>query len=479
MGKEALDKEEEKSANARAAALLEQLEPIFDEKSGFKSVKARLDALATVVEEFKGLNLKEVKGELERLKANHETITTAIKNRRDGFHVSGMETVKFSLPKLIAARQIGYKAADAELERDLLKEVHKKHGDKIYALKGQTIGDDSSGGSFVPMQTIPDVIGGVYKKSAFINMNGEGTQRISVLDGLTGAPVPIPRWDRGMSAQWVGEEGTPTGSKAKTGSVNANPKKLMVAAQITKELLMMAGNGFDTLFNQEIIKTAVEEIDRVIPYGKGGDHQPRGIVNTNGIKIVSAQSKNFGVLGTDALAGAKFQADWTGAEVGFKLLDSLIDLALIEDDVEVDDTASYISSPRYFKRLKNVTSDQYSGQADINQVFVAGPPIISRAKLTELIGDWDDTTKISSALKPGASIGAPSASGVAKHTDIFRGMLSTVLMCVWAGIEVSDDAGKGANFLQDITNVKLSFILDVLVRQPRFIALCPDAKARD
>lgn len=465
----------------KAASLVIELEPILDSENpeGFSKLREKVKTLTAMFEPLKGLDFKAIAENVEKIKAAQDQVVHHIRNRKDGFYVSGVEDVKFNLAKVIAAKQVGWEKADAEHERDVLKEVEKAHGDKIYSMKGQTIGDDSAGGSFVPDQPIADVIAGIYKRSVLVNMGEGGTQRVSVLDGLSGAPVRIPRWDRGMTPQWVGEEQAPSSSTAKTGSVNANPKKLAVAAQITKELLMMASNGFDRLFKHEIESSAAEEFDRVILYGTGTEHQPRGIVNTKGIRIFSKQSGKFGVLGTDALNGAQFQADWTGGEVDFKTMDEGIDLVLEEDDVRLDASAAWISGPRFFKRLKNRKSDQYSGQTDIKQVFVLGTPMMTDAKLREIIGDFDFTNHIKSNKKPGASIGAPSASGTAKFTDLFRALWATVLLCRWGGVEISDDAGKGTGFLQDITNVKLTHIVDVVTRQPRYVVLCPDAQTLD
>lgn len=465
----------------KAASLVLELEPLLDKENpeGFTSQREKLKAALSYIDSVKDVDLKALSTAVEKQKATQEQIVSTIRNRKDGFYVSGMEGVKFNVLKVIAARQMGWEKAGAQHERDVLLEVVKKHGERLYNQKGQTVGDAESGGSFVPDQVIPDLIGGIYKQMVLVKMAGEGTQRVSVLDGLTGAPVRIPRWDRGMSAQWIGEEKAPTATKAKTGSVNANPKKVAIAGEITKELLMMADSSFSRLWEQEFSLTVAEELDRVGLYGTGTEYQPRGIVQTPGIRVYSAQKKGYGVLGTDALGGAAFQADWTGAEVDFKLMDEGIDLVMLEDDVRLDASAAWISSPRFFKRLKNRKSDQYSMQPEIKQLYVVGPPIMSDARLREMIGDFDYTNHIKSNKKPGASINAPSASGTAKFTDLFRALWSTIVFCRWGGVEIDDDGGVGTGFLKDVTNVKLTMICDFVVRQPRYVVLCPDAQTLD
>lgn len=464
---------------AKAAKLVLDLEPLLDKESpdNYMKLRDKVKTLMEIVDPIKGLDLKAVAENVEKIKAKQEQISDAIRSHKGGFYVPGIEDQKFSLWKAMMASKIGsWKDVGAEKERDILQEVWKKHGDKIVSMKGQSIGDDSKGGNFVPDQVIAQPIGAIYTRSAFINMSGEGTQRITVLDGLTGAPVKIPRWDGGLAAHFIGEKQNAVKSDASTGGITFNPKKLNVAVDITKEMRDFGGLGWDRFLEQEFVRATAKKLDWAVPYAKGGDNQPRGILNTLGIKIYSAEKKGFGVLGTDLLNGAKFQADWDGAVLDFDGLDSM-DLALEEDDVDLDDSAAIVSSPRFFRYLKQLKAENYSGQTT-GLPYLLGMPMLSDQKLREFIGDFGKTSQIKSNLKPGASIGAPTDSTNEKYTDVIKGNFAQVMLARWGGIEIMSDRGLGTGFLNDVETMKLGLYVDINVGQPRMLIVCPDAKVR-
>jgi hypothetical protein len=249
----------------------------------------------------------------------------------------------------------------------------------------------------------------------------------------------------------------------------------MVFAKMTREMQQLASFGFEALFQRDFVRAAAKKIDWAIPYAKGGDNQPRGILLTNGIRIWSQQSKKSGILGVDALAGGQFQADWTGAELTFDGLDNMNN-ELAKDDVTLDGSDATISHTNYFTRLRQLKVDHYSGQAGVNAQYLLGMPMLTDEKLAAVIGKFGRSTQFPIANKPGASIGAPSATGATKYGDVIKGNMSTVVFARWGGIEIEDDMGRGTGFQNDTTLMKLRILLDVAVRQPREIIVCPDAQ---
>ena len=156
-------------------------------------------------------------------------------------------------------------------------------------------------------------------------------------------------------------------------------------------------------------------------------------------------------------------------------------LNLEDDDIVVDASHRWVSSPRYFNRLKKIKIDHYSGQTT-NQAYLLGMPMISNAKLADIIGPFGKSTQIPSNQLPGASLNAPTTDtspGDDRFTDVFGGNLNNVLLGRWGGIEIEDDAGKGRGFTSDHIYMKLRLYADVAIRQERAIIVCPDALARD
>lgn len=483
-----------------AAALLVRMDSEFKGlgEGGLAGLKTKVEALDVLIrktdEDAKKLNVAEVLKEIERMKASFDATVKAIRGNKSGLYLPGVEDEKFSLLKTFIAIKVcgaggdqkkAFESEGAGLEYEILSQVRAKHRDKIAALKAnaQNIGSDQYGGNFVPDQVVPELIAAIYTKSVFINLTGEGTQRLSVMDGLYGGNVKIPKFLGGMIAYWIGEEDEYADSAVKTGDITMNPKKLGCLARITDAMRRFAGFGYDKLFQTDFIRAMAKKLDWTCMYGSGSDNSARGIVNVKDIKIYSAQSKGYGVRDTDAIGGTtnsagttSFQADWLGAELDFDGIDNM-KLLLEEDDIEIDSSAALISCPRFFTRLKQLKVKNYDAQTD-EKPYLLGLPMIPDNRLAELIGPFGKSNQFPTANKPGASFSAPSASGTAKFTDVVYGNLMDVILGRWSGIEIEDDEGKGKGFTSDAIYVKSRMYCDLGYRQPRSLIVCPDAKVR-
>jgi len=456
------------------AKLLQQLEELLGD-GGMKTMVDRLKACEDVIGPVKELDLKATFEEFDRLKARQETLSEQIRRSTKGIHVPGVEdyTEKFSVLRAMLGKRVGWKQAGAEFEHEVLTQATAK-AVEMYSKAGIQMGEDKVAGSFIPDQVIPDVIGAIYTKSVFVNLQGEGdATRVSLLEGLVGGNVSIPKFDGGLIAYWIGEEDDYVESLISTDDVTLNPKKMGVLVKITDEMRRFAGFGFETLLRTDMVRAAAKKLDYTIAFGSGTNKMPRGILNTNGIKIYSAESGNVGTLGTDSLGGALFQADWGGAELDFDGINNM-HLALEEDDVDLDDTFVQISSPRYFTRLKQIKVDAYTGQT-ANQAYLVGIPIVPDSRLTELIGPFAKSTQFANHV-PGASVGAPTTETNAYYNTLIGGNLGQVVLGRWAGIEIDDDGGKGTGYTSDAIFMKLRLFADVAIRQPRGIIVCPDVQ---
>lgn len=445
-----------------------------------KALSEKVTTLQNTNEDLKDLDLKSVLQEFEQLKAAHEKTVTALRNSRRGLYVPGLEdegvTKQFSLLRACTAvKNKDWKNASFE------QEVIKAARDRLEKLKAaHVIGDDELGGFFVPDQVIADVIAAIYTTSQLISLDGDdGTTRIRVLDNLIGGNVKIPRFLGGLIAYWIGEEDEYAESQTNVGDMKLSPHKLGVLAKLTAEMQTFAGFGFEQMFRTDMVRAAAKKLDYTAMFGRGGDNMPKGIAHTDGIYIYSAQSNDYGVLGTDALGGAKFQADWDGAELGYKGLQAM-QLALEENDITPDDSAWWGSHPRFWARLKDLrVPPAASPSAGEERQFVLGLPMISDARLAEAIGNFFKSTQWPTSNVPGATISAPQTGGASKYGDVLYGNLSEVVMGRWAGLQITDDAGRGKGFTSDHAYVKLRLWADFGVRETKALILCPDAKMRD
>lgn len=459
-------------AQAREEALAQLLEQLTQD-GGLKSLRERIKGL-----ENHDVDLKAVVQRVDELKSQNERIVATIRSSRRGLYFPGVEDQPFNLTRALLGIRLGFeKVPGSQHEKAIMEAATAKARELATKASIQQIGEDTLGGFFIPDQVIPDVIAAIYRRSVMLSLSGEGETRVSVADGLVGGEVKIPRFEGGLIAYWVGEMDDIAESVAKVGDISLNPKQLGVLLRITQSMRDMAGYGFDSLLRNDLIRAAAKKLDHGILLGKGGA-APRGLINTDGIKVFSAQSQDYGVLGTNALGSSPFQADWDGGELTYDGLQKM-DLAMAEDDVELaDGDVSTISSHRYFMRLKQIKVDHYSGQTT-KQAYLLGMPMLTAARLREVIGDFAGTNNIPANDVPGAQIGAPQSGGAAKFTTVIRGDLKQVVVGRWGGIQVEDDAGRGKGFAAGHIYMKLVLKADVNVRQPRAIVVCPDATAKD
>ncbi len=464
-----------------SAEIVKGLEDFLKAGGGLSVLAQKVKDLSDRMEPLNGFSPKDWIEQIQKQKTQQEMMASMIRRSRNGLYVSGIEDEPFSMLKAALGFKVGgtrdaFESVGAGHEFEILKQVYAKHGERMgWLAKGQTVGNDKLGGYFVPDQVIPDVIPAIYADSIFIALDGNGKTIVSVVDGVNGTTASVPKFEGGMVAYWIGEEDDYAESQVATGDETVNLCKLGVLARITLEMEQASGLGWENLFRNDMIRSAAAKLDLAIPFGRGGK-QPRGIMNSPGIKIYSAESKKFGVLGTDSLGGGQFQADWQGATLDFDGLDEM-DLILEEDKIRENSSRHTIGPKRFFRNLAKQKVQNFDTQTQ-NYAYVLGAPMIPDAKIEQLIGPFSHSPMMSTTDKPGASIGAPTTSVSAKHATVIRGNMSEVVVIRGVGIEITDDAGKGMKFASDAKLIKLRLMVGQYLRQPRAIIACPDAKVR-
>ncbi len=477
-----------KLTEEKAAQLLGAMDELLG-ADGLTTMREKIAALQATVDGMAGLDPKAIATNFERMQAEHDAMVLHLRTKRDRFYVSGIEDIgdQFSVIRACSGylqgsgSKVGYEAVGAGLEFELMRQVYEKNRD-VFAKAGIGIGDDTVAASFIPDQVIADVIAAIYRRAVFFNLQGDGQTRVSVIDGLIGQNVRVPKFDGGCVAYWVDEEAEYAESYLSTGLKSATPHKLGVLTTITQEMEEQMGFGFETLFRNDLIEAAKKKIDWTIAYGRGGN-MPLGILNWTGVRVFSAQAGEAvddlfvnDVQGDGTAAGTTIAAansgDWDGGELDF---DALMDMQTLqeEDDVYLDNSA-LVSAARYLKRLKQLKIENYSGQTAGNP-YLIGVPMLTDGRLRDLIGDFARSSMFAAGL-PGAGIGAPTTSTTSSYTDVISGDLRTVIWMRWAGMEITDDGGKGAGFTKDLKYVKLRLRGDTFIRQERKLMVCPDAQ---
>jgi HK97 family phage major capsid protein len=459
-----------KTPEKELAELLAKMTGLFQGDDSLEKIVGRIKQLEAQVEAFKGVDIKKTLDEVDRIRAKQESIVDQIRRNRSGVYVPGLEDQEFSLVRALTGIKRGrddWSNVGAAHEKEILDACRTK--------AAQSIGSDSLGGYFVPDQVIPEVIAAIYTQSVFVALDGEGSTLVSVLTGLSGGNVKVPKFNGGTLAYWIGEEDSYIESMASVGDITLNPKKLGVLVKLTDAMQRLGGFGFEALLRRDMAKAAAAKLDYTILAGRGGDNAPRGIINNEGVRLYSAET---GTLVANTVAGiaAHSGGSWDGGELTFDGLDDMA-LALEEDNVTADATSRVVAAPRFFRRLARAKILNFSGQTS-GQPYLAGSPILTDAALAGIIGAFSKMNQIPTNSKPGELVGAAN-SGVQKYTTVVRGNLGEILLGRWGGLEIEDDGGRGKGFTSDHTFIKLRMYADVQVREPRALIFSPDVKVRD
>lgn len=429
------------------------------------------------------LDFKAVHSEWEKMKAWHEGYVHQIKtSNHNGLHIPGLEDTgeSFSIIRAICGAMTGeWDKHGAGYE----KEVMKVYREKL----AQVGGIQSAGGFFIPDQQLADVIPQIFTRSRLINLNGEGQTRVSVLDGLIGGNVRIPRFVGGVIAFWIGEGDAYVESRSKVGDLTMTPKKLGILVRLTEEMRRMASFGFEGLLRTDMVRAAAKEYDRAILFGRGSDNEPRGAINA----VDNAMLANIETGDGDINANPTVRvwdtenstawngtnpSDAQGGELNFDGIDEM--MGMLEDrDIDIEDSAALIAPPRYIRRLRQLKVSEFSGQTS-DRSYLIGVPRLPDNRMAEVIGDFDKTTQIGTKQVPGANLAWPSATGSSIHGEVFYGNWSEVVVGRWGGLEIDTDDGKGTGFTSDHIYVKLRLWTDIAFRHPQAIVVAPDVRMR-
>lgn len=432
----------------------------------------KVDALAAATKGVVNLDGKAIKEGVDKLLALEDQRQKAVIESKGG-NDFGIENVhkKFSVIRAINARKSG-DWSGAKVEQTVIEET------KALVKAGSiNVGDDNSAGFMVPDEVLPDVVDSTLRKSRLVNLTGEagdGETIVTMYDGLVGGTVTINKYEGGLVAYWLGEEDSIVNSIVNTEDLKMEPNRLGVLVRLTDAMMKFSSPRLEASIRRDMVRALAKKLDVTGFYGKGGAHSPRGILSHPEIKIYRAENKT--VYATPALAAAA--ASWTGANLDYDGLDNMKG-ALEEDDIDPSDTERLISSPAFFRRLKQLKVANYSGQTT-EQPYLTMIPMMTDAKLAEIIGPFLKSNNFVSSGKAGATIGAPASGGGTslKFGDVIHGDFKEYIFGRWSGIEITTDGGVGVGFPNGRTFLRATMYCDFQVRQPRAFIACVDAQVR-
>lgn len=369
-------------------------------------------------------------------------IETYLKDRKAGLGVSlpGVKEEKqsFSFAKAVAGAyyqahgqphmwdQIG-----AGFEKEVLTQATKK------ALDSGTGG--SGGGYLVPQEYVADIIELLRAETTVIRAGA------TVLDGLSGSPVRIPKQTGSGTVYWVGQNANLTAADATFGEVQLTPKTMAMRMQFSNLLNVLNNPAIEQLIRNDFALAAALELDRVALRGSGSSNQPLGIANVVGINTFAIGTNGGDYLRTHALKH----------------------MGTVEDDNALRGKLAFITNPKARRVLMNERVAQYSG--DTGGAYVIEP--ISPAQLEQRLGyPMLTTTQIPVNLTKGSS---------SDCTEVYFANWAELLLGMWGSMEILATNIGGNAWAQNAIEVRLVQNVDVQVRHAESFALCNDARTNN
>lgn len=280
--------------------------------------------------------------------------------------------------------------------------------------KAMSFSVDASGGFLVPNEVlVSQVIPLLYANSVCAELGA--TQ----LNGLTRAPVQIPRVSGGTTAYWVGEAASITASDLSLQQVSLSPHGLAAMTVVSDQLLAMESGGIESMLLSDMARQLALKLDLACLAGTGASGQPIGInvatgVNTSSLTDPATYNELVAFIGEvradNALSGS----------LGWAV--SNADMVEIEQIADTDRGTSNASS-QVHERRRLLSED---GQS------LLGYPVKVSTQLTDgqvIFGNWAD-----------------------------------LLIAQWGGMRL--DRTNAVNFATAQTNIRAMSWFDVGIRHP-------------
>lgn len=176
----------------------------------------------------------------------------------------------------------------------------------------------STGGFLIPEVYLDEIVELLYAKTVLFEL---GARKVP----LTNGNLNIPKMTSGARATWGGEGRKIAKSQPAFGNIKLSAKRLEAIVPQTRELLMSTNYSADAIFAQDLTRRMQLGLDWGGLFGKGGEFQPVGVMNTPGIMQIDATKLNNTAL---ADATGKLTSDFPVHVRSAVLAKNVDDLAL-------------------------------------------------------------------------------------------------------------------------------------------------------
>ncbi|UXU73699.1 MULTISPECIES: phage major capsid protein [unclassified Paracoccus (in: a-proteobacteria)] len=249
------------------------------------------------------------------------------------------------------------------------------------------------------------------------------------MGGLIGN-IDIPTQTGGASGYWIGEDEEAVLSAMAFGQFGLRPKTVAGMTEITRRLLMQSSLDVEALARRDLATALALTVDKAGYYGSGSDHQPRGIMRTDGVNAVD--------FGTD------------GGGAGIGQMPSYADIVEMESQIAAEnadvDSMAYVFNARMRGHFK--TTPKFMAGTDQGVIWEPGQTVNGyRCEVTNQI-----------------------ANG-----DVIFGNFADLLIGMWGGLDVTVD--PFTHSARGRVRIVMMQDVDIAVRRPQSFCLGRDITA--
>lgn len=397
------------------------MEQVLEQMKAMKT--AILESVAEGKETVTTLDgeVKSLKEELQLAQKTISDLESQVRERK-ARNLPGLEDEKekFSLFKAVTAITSG-DWKNAEFEKSVFAETAKQ--------KTLAQSTDSAGGYLVPAQAMQDLIE-LLRANTVVRQMGA-----TVMDGLTGVPVEIPRQTGGATTFWVGENIAITPSDLTFGQLAMNPHTVAALVKLSNRLVRMSNPAAESLVRNDIGTELALAMDLAALRGTGADGQPVGIANTPGL----------GTTNYAASAATSGYITNPGFEQFFDQEFALANANALRGRV------GWIAHPTVKRAISKIRVNQ--GGSGNNGEFLVNP-ILDSQQIQNYIGwPFGLTTQIPTNL-----------GGSSDETEIYFGNWQDLIIAMWGGIEIMASQETSDAFAKNQTWVRILAETDIGIR---------------
>lgn len=340
-----------------------------------------------------------------------EVETQNKKRKSEGLPGLEDEKKKFSISK--AAYAIAtHDWKHAGFEKEVFDEMEKK----------QMSTSAGSGGFFVPPQAITDVIELLNANAVVRNLGA------TVLGGLSGSPVTIPRQSSGSTAYWTAENASITASTIGDEQITLTPHAATALVKMSMRVAKLSDPSVEALVRNDIAVRLALLIDLACLKGSGVSNQPLGVANTASINTASFSS----------------------GSPTFKLMQDMV--TELENDNALRGNLGYVMHPAVKNALKQERIAQYNGDTGGNYVVLP----MSDAMLGDALGyKFAATTQLA-------------------QTEAFFGNWADLIIAEWGGFEMTASMETSTAFEKNQIWIRAIQEVDCGVRHPESFCYASD-----